>query len=77
MVAIIVHIALAVFTLIVAYHIWKFILCRYSIFVKLQLNFTANMMKYSIFRTKKTTINIQRSVDRYEVYREELLVMDL
>jgi len=66
MIAIIIHIALAIFTLIVAYHIWKFILCRYSIFVKLELNFTANMVKYSIFGTKKTTNSIQRSVDKHE-----------
>jgi len=76
-VAVIIHLALAMFTLIVVYHIWKFILCRYSIFVKLERYLLTFKLKYLPFGTKKTVNNIQRSVNRYEEYQEELLVMDL
>ena len=77
MVAVIVQVALAVFGLIVVYHIWKFILCRYRIFIKLETYLLAITMKYSLrFCTKKPTDNVQRSMDRYEEYQEELLVID-
>jgi len=69
--------ALAVFTLIVAYHIWNFILCHYRPFVKIDKRLLAIIKKYSPFGAKKTTSKEERSMDRYEEYQDDLLALYL
>ena len=78
-VAIIIYSAIAVFALIVAYHVWKYILCHYKTLIKLESFLIKTKLKYSqkLGITQKPTLNgMQRSLNRYEEYQEELLAMD-